>query len=1423
MAFLRVAVGICFLLVLSVAAFGSATSAFAQSTANYEPGQVDYQKPSVRLVEDTLVSTADMQLFFQGKLAACGSNCRTDMADRSTEALYPIKALSEALARKDPTATSGEITGVEYVRRVFEYVRNNIRPEFRFGMGKGALGALIDKSGTAFDQVDLMAALLKERGVTGIEVKVGTITLTGTGITDRFGTSDAIVLCRMFADGGIAADLFVGGGSVSSSCATTGTVTSVTMAHAWLVVDGVAYDPANKKLIAPGSTDFTSRMGCNSSCASTVAAILPSPSTGSVPQISSINEASLSSKMTEYAISALNSVRMTNPNDSVWTVIGQERVDAKEYVAGDEAPPQPVAMFTAAASIPDPFRTKINIQYNGINTNIFGDDIYGRRIWISTLLRRNGPTTITANLSMDKLNSWLPLASGVTNTSAQKIDFSLRLAIDHPYPLVTHKANEIFQQLALPQADATKLPTNTDIRWPQLTLVYGAGRSAPQLVEQAGRLTNRLGDIEAGITATQVQVQDSRSFELLARLQNVVGVRHHSLGYIASPALGVPISTTLSISTTFSAVELNASQPKREAFAGAYAAVSSMIEGSVSQQAEDSWEAGSGVSLIVRANERSIPFYSVNAANRASAFGLLTDYTAEQLTALTDYTNLGYELVVPKDGKLGTFVVTTTCPPFSSCSQTAVDLAYGSVLAYKTNASAYLVGGRFKGAGAAGKGFDPIEGAQASAKQTSLALASQVLPSVPLGTGAMSLTPSADVVAGWPGSPGSLSFQRSFVGAQSSMNCRLSVESVRIFGTPPGTAPGAVMLERCIYNAQDSGMNGHIGAGWVHNFQLAAELSNNAMPMLGEQSATAAVPTLTAFQTLLQLHEVRSFRNVLAGAFVAKWLGDWFIGSTVSLNLGNQNMQFVRSANGEWIPPVGTGGKLEVTGTRTGPFIAVGAVRFDYRNVQIKYTSADGEEMEFYQPNKYSPSTFAYVGAPAITVAVPKFSATRSVGLGNVVTTYANLGVQNQLVQTWDTIITGASTSTGNKLRLNYWGQTLIMQQQNALPAAEHYVLSHVWSDVNGNNALDVSEPGVVFTRPNTLSYFNNPDYTLGAAYLTVTRLDGDSDSANNPKIRYVNKPGLDCSESTDNFSTIRTTLKVNIVELCSGGSSVINRASTQSDVLDRTVKVSDALGNVNKYFIGSTGGEILFRSERVLPPTDGATAIQTAWFNDRGDLIKEVDPLGRATINHYNDAHRLIRTIQPEGNATEYEFDQRGNLVRECKIAKGRVDWTAIASTNVRQLRCDKVQGDLVTETAFVGAPTLRPSECVSMKTCNKPSYMIDPKGHRTDFEWSPDHGQILKEIRPADENGVRPETTYSYTAFTGIDGAIFHLLTAKTEKISATTATTTTFEYDSANRFVLKSSVADSGGLNLRNCFKFDAAGNLISKTDPKAGPCT
>jgi hypothetical protein len=130
-------------------------------------------------------------------------------------------------------------------------------------------------------------------------------------------------------------------------------------------------------------------------------------------------------------------------------------------------------------------------------------------------------------------------------------------------------------------------------------------------------------------------------------------------------------------------------------------------------------------------------------------------------------------------------------------------------------------------------------------------------------------------------------------------------------------------------------------------------------------------------------------------------------------------------------------------------------------------------------------------------------------------------------------------------------------------------------------------------------------------------------------------------------------------------------------------------------------------------------------------------------------------------------------------------------------------------------------------MKTCNKPSYVVDPKGNRTNYTWDATHGGLLTETSGLNSaggcalaGGVCPVTTYGYTAFAGTDGASFYLLTSKQELISSGVTTTTTYEYDASNHWALKSSVADSGGLSVRSCYKFDATGNLISITTPRAG---
>lgn len=232
------------------------------------------------------------------------------------------------------------------------------------------------------------------------------------------------------------------------------------------------------------------------------------------------------------------------------------------------------------------------------------------------------------------------------------------------------------------------------------------------------------------------------------------------------------------------------------------------------------------------------------------------------------------------------------------------------------------------------------------------------------------------------------------------------------------------------------------------------------------------------------------------------------------------------------------------------------------------------------------------------------------------------------------------------------------------------------------------------------------------------------------------------------------------------------------------------------------------------------------AYLDDHFRPSRSINPLGSTTRTEYDDAGLVLRTIAPEGNAVEYLYDVRGNRVRECSVAKGRVDWANLANPKAPQ--CNSNLGDSITTYGFSEGPTLRMDQCANLKTCNKPLYQIDPKGFRSNFSWDPSTGNLLSEQHGLDAAGNCtmpggcPQTDYTYSGFVGTDGATFYLLTSKTEKIGGATNTTTTYSYDSANKFTLKQVVVDAGGLSLRTCAKYDNIGNLISVSDPRQGTC-
>src|SRR4051794_36941924 len=88
--------------------------------------------PGFTVGQGTLVTPASALTYYQGQ--GLTSNPRTILG--STNPDPDIVAMAKALGN-NPDA-------------IYEWVRNNVEIEFMFGLQKGARGAMLDKSGTAF-------------------------------------------------------------------------------------------------------------------------------------------------------------------------------------------------------------------------------------------------------------------------------------------------------------------------------------------------------------------------------------------------------------------------------------------------------------------------------------------------------------------------------------------------------------------------------------------------------------------------------------------------------------------------------------------------------------------------------------------------------------------------------------------------------------------------------------------------------------------------------------------------------------------------------------------------------------------------------------------------------------------------------------------------------------------------------------------------------------------------------------------------------------------------------------------------------------------------------------------------------------------------------------------------------------------------
>jgi hypothetical protein len=372
---------------------------------------------------------------------------------------------------------------------IFEFVRNNIRTEFRYGSAKGALGALIDRSGTAFDQAQLLVELFREAGLTAQYV-LGSVTLNQSQFSAWTGITRAQGACTLLAHGGIPATV---NGVTDASCAFAGNVdvSSVTMGHIWVtaVIGGTTYvfDPANKTTGRPVPLNLASVAGLSVGEIADLSDNGASSGTQSGgPWIRNVNVTGMENELRTAVANVVTHIRAQSTAPEFADLAGLPEIVREEVPQGGwrfTSHPLDEQIIRTWSDIPNQYRTRVifNITLTppGVSPlnqtrTVYTDEFYGRR----TQLRTNfDGEHMTSLASYFQFAAWLEIddvsiASFSANCPApgcpQGLQANVSMAIDHPYAASALAYMDRTFQRTFPFATS-------------VALVIGVGQSSPAL------------------------------------------------------------------------------------------------------------------------------------------------------------------------------------------------------------------------------------------------------------------------------------------------------------------------------------------------------------------------------------------------------------------------------------------------------------------------------------------------------------------------------------------------------------------------------------------------------------------------------------------------------------------------------------------------------------------------------------------------------------------------------------------------------------------------------------------------------------------------------------------------------------------------------------------------------------------------------
>ncbi len=772
---------------------------------------------------------------------------------------------------------------------IYQYVRNNIDIDPVRGIHKGALGAVLDNQGSAFDQSQLLVSLLRTSGYDTRFVR-GVIRLTAQQFTDWYGipTSNACAVVNLLAQTQI--PVYSISATQAGTCpGSTAAMTEISIEHLWVKanIGGTWYtfDPSYKPHTLSSGVDLNVAAGYN---AATFQSTATAGATITADSVRGINRDGIRANLQTAATTLAAWIRKNRPTATLGDIVGGKAIIP--FFGGTVRQTQNPLLDTRWSpdewtDIPAVYKPTVRVVYQGIDQTFTSDAIYGKRLTI---------TFNTSNQPVLKLDGVQIGAPG--SAVAPGADSVVTFVVWHNAYSSTASDHAFDQHI---KGGGTYLVVNG---WGPT----GRGLSQSYLkylenVRAAGNADASESVLGAslGVLGAQWVSQTTRSASITDHLANTYSVQQHQVGiagYGTAPYVDLP-------SNVSSVVNMAGNRTLEKAVFDSNGMHLSVLESAAVKQTSNE-SAVSTVKLLDLAMSQGLTIYNTGGGHYSSVIQPALVNCQAHLTNFQNYLNQGYRLLIPGNCQLiennwngvGYFVLGSGTPRLLGATISG-GLSGGfstkpvSAPTYNTvtisNAKSPQVQNNFNGAPSlAGDPVDMVQG--------------------------NFLYEHRDLKTGYGDTPESLEFQR-------------------------------------FYSSGMKNQTGVLGKGWTHNYDLRIRAASDGFLGMGDRSALDAVATIVEHKASLDLlSDPASPAEKYLGAVVAqRWFGDQIVDNTQTTTFGLNSDVFVRLPDGSYNPPPGKAVRLDVSGT-TASYIALTGPSYTYdlgTGKALRYWRPDGQAL----------------------------------------------------------------------------------------------------------------------------------------------------------------------------------------------------------------------------------------------------------------------------------------------------------------------------------------------------------------------------------------------------------------------------------------------------------------------------------------------